>query len=126
MKGEAVPVAMPVRENLRFGAGPAHKRIVGRHAPVVANSQRLPDMIAEILRLHAQTVVVAADTAESIADADGDIQRAVRSEQHSPRKISGGFPGVGDQDLLNVGELRAVQTSAGDCERCALRPAFWE
>jgi hypothetical protein len=113
-----------VGENLRLGAGPAHERIVCRHAAVVANSQRLPDVVTEILCPHAQTVVVAAHAAQPVAVANGDVQRAVGSEQHSSCEVSGCFPRVGNKHLLNLTEFRAIETPASDRERAALRTSF--
>ena len=64
---------MSVSIDLRFGAGPAGKRIVGWNAAVVAKAQDLADIVAEVLRLQAQAVVVFADAAEPVAVTDGHI-----------------------------------------------------
>src|SRR6185295_5265892 len=49
VKGQSIRVAMSVGIDLRLGAGPADKRIVGRNAAIVTQAQYLSDMVAEVL-----------------------------------------------------------------------------
>ena len=122
MEREPISVAMPVGEDLRLRSRPADERIIGRHGPVVAKPQRLAGMVSEILRLHPKAVVVGAVAADAIAIADGDVEHAVGSELDAPREIAAGLPGVGDEDLLDAGQRRAVQTSTRDGERAPPLP----
>ena len=73
MERQPVAVAMAVGEDLRLGAGAADERIVGRHGPFVREPQRLADVVAELLRLHPQAVILAADAAQPVAVADRDV-----------------------------------------------------
>ena len=58
---------------------------------------------------------------QPIAVADGDVQRAVRAEQQLAAHVAAVLPRVGDEDLLEVRELLAVERAAADREgRAAL------
>ena len=58
MNGEPVAVAMTVGEDLGLHPGLSDEWIIRRHSAVVAEAQRLADVIVQPLRLHAQAVVV--------------------------------------------------------------------
>ena len=73
MKSESVRIPVPVCIDLRFGASASDKGIVGWNASVVAESQHFSDMVAEVLRFHAEAVVVFADAAEPVTITDGHI-----------------------------------------------------
>ena len=107
MKRKPVAVAVPVGEDLRLGARATHVRIVLGHAALVRDPQHLPDVVAEILRLHPQAVVLRSGAAQPVAVADRDVQRAIRAEQHPSGHVARGFPRIGDEDLADVGERRA-------------------
>ena len=98
---QAVAVAVAISEDLGLGSRASDERIVGRHGAVVAKPQRLSHVIVQTLGLHAQTVVFRAGAADTIAIADGDIQRAIGREEDSAGQIAAGLPGIGDENLLD-------------------------
>ena len=62
-----------------------------------------------------------AAAAEAVAVADADVQRLVGAELHAARERRARvLPCVGDEDLLHVDELRAVQAAARHAERLEL------
>src|SRR5437867_13028190 len=117
MERQTVPVTVTVREDLGLRPRSPDERIVRRHASIVAQAQRFSDVIAEILGFHAQTVVFSARAAEPVAVADGDQERAVLAEQHSPREVAARLPGIRDEYLLHVLEPVALQTAARNGQR---------
>jgi len=82
-------------------------------------------MAGEILRLHPQTVVFTPDTAQPVAIANGQIQCPIGAEQHPSGEVSGGLPRVGHKDVTDIGERRALETSACQGERIATLPPLW-
>ena len=116
---------MAVGEDLRLRAGLADERIVRRHAAVVFEPQRLPDVVVERLRFHAQAVVFGAGAAQPVAIADHHVQRAVGTEHHASGEIAARLPRVGDEDLRERPSACRPRASARDGERVALaRPCF--
>ena len=89
---------------------------------VVADAQRLADVIAQVLRLHAQAVVLGARAAEPIAIADRDVQRLVGAEQNLAAHVAAGFPSVGDEDLADV--VRACRPSKRPRATASVVPRF--
>ncbi len=87
---------------------------------VIANAQSFADVVAQALRLHAQAVVLGARAAEPVAIADGDVQRLVGAEQNLAADVAAVLPRVGDEDVLHVAQLAAVEAAARDGERRAL------
>ena len=67
MHSESVAIAMTVGVDLGLRAGLADERIVRRHRAVVAQPQRLADVVVECLRLHAQAVVIRSVRTELLA-----------------------------------------------------------
>ena len=118
---EPVAVAMTVGVDLGLRAGLADERIVRRHGAVVAQTQRLADVVVERLRLHAQAVVIRSVrthllgvAADAIAIADRDVEDLVLAEEHAAGEVAAGLPGVGDEDLLHVPEHVALEEAARD------------
>ena len=85
VEAQAEAVAMAVREDLGLRAGAADERIVGGRRAVVLQAQHLADVVGEDLRAHADAVVVLRAAAESVAVADGHVQRLVGAELHAAR-----------------------------------------
>ena len=127
MHRQSVAVAMTVGVDLRLRARLADERIVRRHRAVVAQTQRLADVVVERLRLHAQAVVIRSVrtellrvAADAIAIADRDVEGLVLAEEHAAGEVAAGFPRVGDEDLLHVAEHVALEEPARDRQRRAL------
>ncbi len=120
MKGQAIAVAVAVGEDLRQRVVASDEGVVGRHAAVVADAQRLADVIVEGLRLEPQARVILGNAAQAVAIADGDVQCRVGAEQDPPGQVAAGFPGVGDKDFLDVLEAGAAQPTARDRQRIEL------
>ena len=118
---------MPVGVDLRLRARLADERIVRRHGAVVAQTQRLADVVVERLRLHAQAVVIRSVrtellrvAADAIAIADRDVEVLVLAEEDAAGEVAAGLPRVGDEDLLHVAEHVALEEAARDRQRRAL------
>ena len=110
---------MTVGVDLGLRAGLADERIVRRHRAVVAQAQRLADVVVERLRLHAQAVVIRSVrtellrvAADAIAIADRDVEVLVLAEEDAAGEIAAGLPRVGDEDLLHVAEHVALEEPA--------------
>src|SRR2546430_10562852 len=81
MEGEAVGVTVAVREDLRQRIVASDKRIVFRHAPVVAQSQHFAGVAPQALRTAADRWIVGQHA--YVAVADGHVQEPIRTKQHT-------------------------------------------
>ena len=85
--------------------------------PSSREAQYLADVVLQALRAHPDAVVVFRLAAEAVAVADLDIERLVGAENHSPGHAHPRvLPRVGDEDLLDVLELAAVEPPARNSE----------
>ena len=132
---EAERIAMAVRIDLRLPPGDADKRIVRRHAAVVADAQDLADVRSGLLRLHRDVAIAEADVEQpglvpresrpvaaarrSNRAAFRDRHGVVRAAAPAARRVWSGRsagPCVGNEDVLDVGQRRtAIPASA--CHR---------
>src|SRR5215469_7313705 len=115
---------MAVSEDFGPRACLANKGVIGRHRAIVAQSQRFSHMVVELLRLHPEAIVFGAGAAKAIAIADRDVQHAVGTEVDSARQIATRFPGIGNENLLDVGKLGAAETPAGNAQSDAVAVAL--
>src|SRR5687768_17344563 len=98
MHGQSLRAAVSERIDFRRVIAPAGERVVRRHAAVIAQSQYLAAVIARLLR----AVLL-------LPLAEGQEQEAVAVDRDAPAVVGGRLaPVVGDEDLLDVVEPRAV------------------
>jgi hypothetical protein len=69
-------------------------------------------VVVEGLRLHADAVIVLANAAETIAIADGDEKGIVATEEDPSGKVAACLPGVGNEDLGHLSQLRPVEAAS--------------
>src|SRR5262245_53945086 len=125
MECQSVSVAVPVCEDLGLGVCTPDKGIVFGNAAVVANPQHLADVIIQILCLQPQTVVIRPIAAEPVPITDGHLERPIGTEHDPSRKVSAGFPGVGNEDIANLAQRPSIQTSSRHTECDSAFATFW-
>ena len=62
--------------------------------------------------------------ADAIAIADRHVEHPVRAEVDAAGNVATCFPRIGDEDLFDIAERRALQVAARDGERCPFGPSF--
>src|SRR5262249_30760573 len=122
MPRETKDIAMTVGVDFRLRTGAADEWIVRRNAAIVAQPQHLADVTAEILGTHSETPIVADDV--SVAVADSYIHHAVGAELAAACNRTARFPGVGYENVAQIGECRAVEAPPREGQRGALLAFF--
>ena len=114
MPGEPLYVAVAVRVDLGSRIFAPDERIVRGCLAVVAQTQDLADVAAEILRQHPVTRIVGG--VARIAVADSQIEHLVGPDLRASGRGTGA-PCVSDEDVRHILERGAVETAARERDR---------
>jgi hypothetical protein len=108
MHDQAERIAVAVAVDLRLDAGLADERIVRRHRPVVTQAQDLAPVDAGVLAFGHLLAV----------GAGGHVEHAVAAKDDPRRRAAGTRPPrFGHEQVLHLGQCRAVELAAGERRR---------